>query len=198
MDSDTRKEDFVIVLAEDGSSHRFLNRQVFFRSPINFYPEADKPEIWHLVNFSADSHPIHLHLVDFQILSSHFYRVNQPAPGKPPDLVSGTDKTTGLFPDFNRPEPRSVVPDPARPNDPANPDGVDANEVGWKDVVRVNPSEIVTIAMIFTGFTGRFMYHCHILEHEDMDMMRPMVVVPSTVKNFVNDMMMMAGGEPDL
>jgi hypothetical protein len=41
------------------------------------------------------------------------------------------------------------------------------------------------------------MYHCHILEHEDMDMMRPMVVVPSMVKGFVNDMMMMAGNEPD-
>jgi hypothetical protein len=48
------------------------------------------------------------------------------------------------------------------------------------------------------GFGSWFMYHCHILEHEDMDLMRLIVVVPSTVKNFVNDMMMMAGGEPDL
>jgi hypothetical protein len=52
--------------------------------------------------------------------------------------------------------------------------------------------------MIFKGFTGRFMYHCHILEHEDMDMMRPMVVVPSQVKPFVAEMQAMAGDVPDL
>ncbi len=41
------------------------------------------------------------------------------------------------------------------------------------------------------------MYHCHILEHEDVDMMRPMVVVPAMVKNYIAEMQMMAGDEPD-
>jgi hypothetical protein len=92
--------------------------------------------------------------------------------------------------------PHVIVPNP-NASDPTNSKGVDDNEAGWKDTVRVNPNEIVTIGMVFKGFTGRFMYHCHILEHEDMDMMRPMVVVPSMVKSFINDMMMMAGDEPD-
>jgi o-aminophenol oxidase len=191
---DPRNEDFSITLAEDSTTHRFLNRQVFFRSPINFYPVANKPEVWHIVNFSTDSHPIHLHLVDFQILPRYFYTV---AGATDPIIVDATDPATGLFPDPNRPTFHAIIPDPARPNDATNPDGVDANEAGWKDVVRVNPNEIVTIAMIFEGFTGRFMYHCHILEHEDMDMMRPMVVVPSTVKNYIAEMQMMAGDEPD-
>jgi spore coat protein A len=191
-DGDSRKEDFTITLADDSTTHRLLNRQVFFRSPINFYPEAGKPEVWHIVNFSTDAHPIHLHLVDFQILSRHFYKVAQVS--EQVQIVNSTNADTGLFPDPGQP---MIVPHSGRPNDQTNPGGVDANEAGWKDVVRVNPNEIVTIAMIFEGFTGRFMYHCHILEHEDMDMMRPMVVVPATVKDYIAEMQMMAGDEPD-
>jgi FtsP/CotA-like multicopper oxidase with cupredoxin domain len=44
--------------------------------------------------------------------------------------------------------------------------------------VRANPGEMVMIAATFGGFTGRYMYHCHILEHEGHDMMRPFVVMP--------------------
>jgi blue copper oxidase len=43
---------------------------------------------------------------------------------------------------------------------------------GWRDVVLVLPGEKVTIAMRFDDFTGLFLYHCHILEHEDAGMMR--------------------------
>jgi spore coat protein A len=43
--------------------------------------------------------------------------------------------------------------------------------------VRVNPNEIVEIAVRFTICSGRYMYHCHILEHEDRDMMRAFVTM---------------------
>jgi FtsP/CotA-like multicopper oxidase with cupredoxin domain len=56
---------------------------------------------------------------------------------------------------------------------------LDANELGRKDTVRVNPGEMVSIVATFDGYTGRYMYHCHILEHEDHDMMRPFVVMPA-------------------
>jgi hypothetical protein len=92
--------------------------------------------------------------------------------------------------------PHVIVPNPNVSGEADN--AVDDNEAGWKDTVRVNPNEIVTIGMAFKGFTGRFMYHCHILEHEDMDMMRPMVVVPAMIKKFVSDMQMMAGDVPDM
>ena len=43
---------------------------------------------------------------------------------------------------------------------------IDDNERGLKDTIRVNPNEIVEIAVRFTTYAGRYMYHCHILEHE--------------------------------
>ena len=53
----------------------------------------------------------------------------------------------------------------------------DPNEAGWKDVVRANPREITRIIMRFEPYPGYYVYHCHILEHEDMDMMVPFEVV---------------------
>ena len=61
---------------------------------------------------------------------------------------------------------------------------------GWKDTVRVNPGELVSIAARFDGFTGRYMYHCHLLEHEDHDMMRPFVVMPAQALAAMADMSM--------
>ena len=43
---------------------------------------------------------------------------------------------------------------------------------GWKDTVLVLPGEQVQLLMRFRQFKGLFLYHCHILEHEDMGMMR--------------------------
>ncbi|MBI4193561.1 MAG: multicopper oxidase domain-containing protein, partial [Betaproteobacteria bacterium] len=47
---------------------------------------------------------------------------------------------------------------------------------GWKDVVLVMPGERVKLLMKFTDHTGLYLYHCHILEHEDMGMMRNYLV----------------------
>jgi len=55
-----------------------------------------------------------------------------------------------------------------------------ANETGWKDTVRVESGELVRIIMRFTDFVDEenpYMYHCHILEHEDRGMMGQFVVV---------------------
>jgi spore coat protein A len=53
-----------------------------------------------------------------------------------------------------------------------------ANEAGWKDTVRANPAEITRVIARFDGFAGRYPYHCHIIEHEDHEMMRQFEVVP--------------------
>ena len=52
-----------------------------------------------------------------------------------------------------------------------------ANEAGWKDTAVVNPRDVLTILVRFEGYTGRYVFHCHMLEHEDNDMMRPYEVV---------------------
>jgi FtsP/CotA-like multicopper oxidase with cupredoxin domain len=50
---------------------------------------------------------------------------------------------------------------------------------GWKDTVLVMPGETVRILVTFTRYTGLYLYHCHILEHEDMGMMRNFRVTPA-------------------
>jgi spore coat protein A len=54
----------------------------------------------------------------------------------------------------------------------------DLNERGWKDTIRAEPGMVTRIIMTFGPYPGYYVYHCHILEHEDMDMMRPFVVMP--------------------
>ncbi|MFT4114577.1 multicopper oxidase family protein [Silvibacterium sp.] len=51
-------------------------------------------------------------------------------------------------------------------------------ESGWKDVARTDPATITRILVRFEGYTGRYVWHCHILEHEDNEMMRPYEVLP--------------------
>ena len=65
----------------------------------------------------------------------------------------------------------SSLPDRPLPPDPA--------EAGWKDTVRADPGMITRIIVRFEGYTGRYMWHCHILEHGDNEMMRPFDVVAS-------------------
>jgi o-aminophenol oxidase len=65
------------------------------------------------------------------------------------------------------------------------PHELDENERGLKDTVRVNANEVVDIAVRFSSYAGRYMYHCHILEHEDRDMMRPFVVMPAELMPFM-------------
>jgi spore coat protein A len=62
------------------------------------------------------------------------------------------------------------------------------NEAGWKDTAIVNPRDVLTIVVRFESFTGRYVFHCHMLEHEDNDMMRPYEVVDSDRKASPNSM----------
>ncbi|KOY82985.1 multicopper oxidase domain-containing protein [Lysinibacillus macroides] len=53
----------------------------------------------------------------------------------------------------------------------------DPEERGWKDTIRANHGEITRIVKHFTTYTGRYVWHCHMVEHEDYEMMRPFLVV---------------------
>jgi spore coat protein A, manganese oxidase len=103
-------------------------------------------EIWNLINPTDDAHPIHLHLVRFQILDRRRF-------DKFDFQMRGKLRFIG---DAMAPEP---------------------NEAGWKDTVRANPGVVTRIIVRFEGYTGRYVWHCHILEHEDNEMMRPYEVV---------------------
>ena len=114
--------------------------------PITEKPKLGTTEIWELVNLTDDSHPIHLHLVRFQILDRR--RI---------DTFDYQSKGTLRF------------MGPVQPPE--------AHESGWKDTVRADPGMVTRILIPFEGFAGRYVWHCHILEHEDNEMMRPYEVV---------------------
>jgi spore coat protein A len=116
--------------------------------PVSENPVLGSTEIWSLVNGTDDSHPIHLHLVRFQILDRRtFYVANYLR--KRQLIYTGT----------------AVPPDP--------------NEIGWKDTVRAESGMVTRIIVHFEGFAGRYVWHCHILEHGDNEMMRPYDIVRS-------------------
>jgi FtsP/CotA-like multicopper oxidase with cupredoxin domain len=149
-----------------------------FEDTTTFFPMLHRPEIWRLINLTADTHPIHLHLDAFQVLERHPATVEQAGDG----ITSvGTSATVRI----------GQAPD----------DGIshrlDDNELGLKDTVRVNANEVVDIVVRFEVFCGRYMYHCHILEHEDHDMMRPFVVMPAELMPFM-DMHASRGGMSDM
>jgi spore coat protein A len=138
-----------------------------FEDKTNFFPMLRHPEIWRLINLTGDTHPIHVHLESFQVLS------RQPAAVEIPDggiTDTGTSATVRIG--------RGVAD--------GIPHALDANELGLKDTVRVNANEVVDILVRFEAFAGRYMYHCHILEHEDHDMMRPFVVMPPELMPFMD------------
>ncbi|HTX42100.1 MAG TPA: multicopper oxidase domain-containing protein [Acidobacteriaceae bacterium] len=117
-------------------------------APVTEKPVINTTEIWELVNLTEDAHPIHLHLVHFQILDR-----------RPIDTFDYGAK--GIL--------RFTGPAQA-------PQGL---ESGWKDTARADPGMITRIIVPFEGYTGRYVWHCHILEHEDNEMMRPYEIVPS-------------------
>jgi FtsP/CotA-like multicopper oxidase with cupredoxin domain len=105
---------------------------------ITEYPRLGTTEIWRFINDSGVSHPMHMHLVMFQILDRDGF-------------TTGTGGT--------------IIPN-GSPQPPA------AEESGWKDTAMVGPNQILRVIARFEDYKGKYPYHCHILEHEDHDMMR--------------------------
>jgi FtsP/CotA-like multicopper oxidase with cupredoxin domain len=137
-----------------------------FEDATTFFPMLGRYEVWQLVNLTGDTHPIHLHLDPFEILSRRAIRYEIPEGG-----IADRDLT-------------AVITLERGPDDKLD-HMIDDNERGLKDTIRVNPNEIVEIAVRFTTYSGRYMYHCHILEHEDRDMMRPFVTMPPELMPFM-------------
>jgi spore coat protein A, manganese oxidase len=130
-----------------GESMTMLLGGAHWNMPVTENPALDSVEIWSLINLTEDVHPIHLHLVRFQILDRRSF-------DKLHYFVTGELRAIG----------------PPLPPDPG--------EAGWKDTVRAHPQMVTRIIARFEGYAGRYVWHCHILEHEDNEMMRPFEVMP--------------------
>ena len=127
-------------------------------------PSVATIEDWYYINLTADTHPMHPHLVTHQVVG----RV-------PFDAVAYTAAAGGVGPDgVAGIDPRPFATGPMLPADPT--------EVGFKDTVKANPGTYTVIRAKFELPVGvsapqRYVHHCHIVEHEDNDMMRPFTVV---------------------
>jgi spore coat protein A len=129
-----------------GQSHMMMLNGQHWSMPVTERPKLNSTEIWSFINLTDDTHPIHLHLVRFQILDRRPFDMQ---------VYLLTKKVVWTGP-------------------PMPPD---ANEMGWKDTVRVAPTLVTRIIVKFEGYPGRYVWHCHVLEHEDNEMMRPYDVV---------------------
>jgi FtsP/CotA-like multicopper oxidase with cupredoxin domain len=156
----------VVTVTDGEQTTRYRAVAAHFEDATTFFPVLGRYEVWQLINLTDDTHPIHVHLDPFQILSRRPIRYQIPGHGIE-DLALAAAVTLGRDPGDNLDH------------------AIDDNERGLKDTVRVNPREIAEIAVRFTTYSGRYMYHCHILEHEDRDMMRPFVTMPAELMPFM-------------
>jgi len=129
-----------------GMAKMMMLNNAHWDDPVTEKPTLDSVEIWELLNFTDDSHPIHLHMVRFQILDRRTFV---------PETYYRGGQIQYIGP---------VVPP-------------EANEAGWKDTVQAHPGMVTRIIVKFEGYAGRYVWHCHILEHEDNEMMRPYEIV---------------------
>ncbi|WP_074655950.1 multicopper oxidase family protein [Terriglobus roseus] len=122
-----------------------LNRK-HWHEPTTEKPKLNSTEIWEFVNLTEDTHPMHIHLVRFQVLDRQPFDLTELLMNKKRVYIADAEK-------------------------PA------AHEMGWKDTVQCPPRTVTRVIMKFEGYIGKYLYHCHILEHEANDMMRPFEVV---------------------
>ena len=155
-----------VRLVDGGETTGYRVVAAHFEDTTTFFPMLGEYEVWQLINLTDDTHPIHLHLDPFQILARRPIRYQIPDGGiGERDLAATVTLERDLDDELDH--------------------AIDDNERGLKDTVRVNPNEIVEIAVRFTTYSGRYMYHCHILEHEDRDMMRPFVTMAPELMPFM-------------
>lgn len=149
-------------------------------------PLVGSTEEWEFVNLTADTHPIHLHLVQFLAKD----RQNMDVDAYYNDWIT---LNGGNPPPFSSPTKVLEVGNQYLIGNPIAPDD---NEKGWKDTLRMNPGQVTRILVRFAPQEADeskvapgvnlypfnpcigpgYVWHCHILEHEDNEMMRPLII----------------------
>jgi spore coat protein A len=164
-------DEFGRLWQRGGTDTPFTNNQgltTFGRDYVSEVTEnvaAGEVQAWDFYNNTGDTHPWHFHLVNVQIVGRGIFDVKNSLP------------VFGSFTDLKGRSGRLTPPDD--------------NELGWKETVRMNPGEVTRVIMKFdlpkipasmddpkSPRTGghEYVHHCHILEHEEHDMMRPLIV----------------------
>lgn len=152
----------------------------------------DGTQIWRITHNGVDTHPVHFHLFDVQLIN----RVGWDGALRPPDdnelgwkdtvRVSPLEDTIVALKPVS-PKVPFGVPDSIRPYDPTMPLG---SPITFQVLGPGNVPETVTIPNESFNYAWEYVFHCHILSHEEMDMMRPMTFavdheLPATPDPFV-------------
>ena len=119
--------------------------------PVTENPGVGDTEIWEFYNTTIDAHPMHVHDVGFEVVNRQGIVISD----------QNTDAGTGTVRVDSGSAPRPPAP----------------WERGRKDTVIALPGEVTRVKATF-GTPGQFVWHCHIVEHEDNEMMRPMRIGP--------------------
>jgi FtsP/CotA-like multicopper oxidase with cupredoxin domain len=151
---------------------------------ISELPRMGSTEDWVIADLTPDAHPIHLHLIQFQLVKRQDINV-----------TAYTNDWTALNgePPFDTAViPKELAVEPYLTGPPIPPR---ADEQGWKDTIRVMPGQITVFRVRYTPNDGRnlfsfdpaagpgYVWHCHILDHEDNEMMRPYKIIWQTREN---------------
>jgi spore coat protein A len=156
VDTFGRIRPLVGTITTGPSPGSFTAQAMFWDDPVTETPTSGTVEVWEIFNTTADTHPIHIHEVLFRVLD------RQPIAFK---LVPEVCMT------IPAPPPFTVALGGA-------PVAAVGYETGFKDTVLTPPGQITRVVVDFgNAKTGRFVWHCHIIEHEDHEMMRPYDVV---------------------
>lgn len=152
------------IAAETADWVLTLNGARFMDGASTETPRLNAVEDWYYINLTGDTHPMHTHLVTFQVV------------GRVPFDVAGYIEAAGSGPlgVSGGIDPTPFATGPMRPPDPT--------ERGFKDTVKANPGYFTIIRAKFELPSNvkppqRYVHHCHIVEHEDNDMMRPYDVI---------------------
>ncbi len=128
-------------------------------------------EYWDIFNFTEDAHPVHIHLVQFQNVRKYAIDYEDEDEDGIPDDLDGDGEITygyqkkgdtlGADCDVMIFDKKSL--------------SFRTEDRGWQDTTTVGPKEMVRVAATYDK-PGEYVWHCHILSHEDNDMMRPFMV----------------------
>ena len=138
-----------------------MQGSIAWHSPTTENPALGSTEIWEIYNATGDAHPVHLHLVNFEILDRHEFTAdveNQPVVQHNGALGNGFRLENIVV---------------GNPVNLGADDGYVENAP--KDMVTALPDQVTRIKMTFDK-PGRYVWHCHILSHEDHEMMRVLEV----------------------
>ncbi|XVF85332.1 hypothetical protein PTKIN_Ptkin17bG0109300 [Pterospermum kingtungense] len=153
----------------DEPTHLYINGKPY-EAPVTETPKEGTSEIWNVINLTKDNHPMHIHLGLFTVL-------DQTELVKEEEFKECMSKMNDAI--------KCQVSKYAR----GKKKEVAAHEKGWKNVYKMMPGYVTKILVRFsyihsntsysfdpTGMPG-YVYHCHILDHEDNAMMRPIKVI---------------------